>query len=263
MTMPVTRKFNNIYLVVKDGQFPNYLKKQHSRLKIINHSQIIPKEYLPTFNSFAIECYIHHIPNLTKNYIYMNDDFMFLKACDPSYFLENNIPVNLYTGKPYPYTSIKGDIDLTEYMFLDGLRHSNKILDKLTITEPRYEPVSHTPQMYNKNFDFEIENRLKNFIIEEGAPNVYDSTGMSKFRKNNNLYLVPVVKWYLYKYWFNSKFKETDSLVLNLIENISNLDDQIGPDKKFLCIEYVDDNNTEKYFSFMNKLFPDKSTFEE
>ena len=29
--------YNNIYIIVKDGQFPKYLKKDHPKIKIVNH----------------------------------------------------------------------------------------------------------------------------------------------------------------------------------------------------------------------------------
>lgn len=41
----------------------------------IPHEAVIPSEYLPTFNSHAIETYLHHIPNIAENFIYLNDDF--------------------------------------------------------------------------------------------------------------------------------------------------------------------------------------------
>ena len=42
--------YNKIYLLVKDDQFPRYLKKNHPKIKVIKHSDIIPKEYI-TFSS--------------------------------------------------------------------------------------------------------------------------------------------------------------------------------------------------------------------
>jgi hypothetical protein len=254
--------FNNIYLVVKDGQFPFYLKHEHPKLKVIKHSDIIPEEYLPTFNSLAIECYLHHIPNLSENYLYLNDDFMFLKNTQPSYFIENDKPVYLYTGKPYEYYRLQGAIDLNSYEFIDGIRYNNYILNSIGFKEPRYQPVSHTPQMYNKKFDYEIEKFFKNYYIEGYDIDLYDLTGMSKFRKNNNLFLVSIMKGYLYKYWFDIQFKETSSLVLTLDNNNSQLDKTLDLKNQFLCMESVGHNNIEKYYNFMEDLYPEKSSFE-
>jgi hypothetical protein len=46
--------FHKIYIVVHDHQKPTWLKET-DKLKIIKHSDIIPKKYLPTFNSLCIE----------------------------------------------------------------------------------------------------------------------------------------------------------------------------------------------------------------
>lgn len=49
--------------------------QQDERFRWVNHSDVIPERYLPTFNSHAIETYLHHIPALAENFLYLNDDF--------------------------------------------------------------------------------------------------------------------------------------------------------------------------------------------
>jgi len=78
----------NIYIVT-DNQIPSWLnveKTSNNKIKIINHTEIIPLEYLPTFNSHVIELFLHKIPNLSKYFIYLNDDIVFLKEIDISHF---------------------------------------------------------------------------------------------------------------------------------------------------------------------------------
>ncbi|NSY19990.1 stealth conserved region 3 domain-containing protein [Neorhizobium sp. AL 9.2.2] len=41
----------------------------------VPHEDVIPEQYLPTFNSHAIETFLHRIPNISENFIYLNDDF--------------------------------------------------------------------------------------------------------------------------------------------------------------------------------------------
>ena len=63
----------NVYLVVsRESQVPVWVDR--SRLKVILHSDIIPAEYLPVFNSCAIEMYLHRIPGLSERFLYFNDD---------------------------------------------------------------------------------------------------------------------------------------------------------------------------------------------
>jgi Stealth protein CR2, conserved region 2/Stealth protein CR1, conserved region 1 len=62
--------------VVTDGQSPSWLKPSAS-LTIIDHRELIPESFLPTFDSGNIESYIHRIPNLSERYFYLNDDVFF------------------------------------------------------------------------------------------------------------------------------------------------------------------------------------------
>ena len=46
-----------------------------TKVRIITHEQIIPRKFLPTFNSSVIELFLHKIPGLSEHFIYVNDDF--------------------------------------------------------------------------------------------------------------------------------------------------------------------------------------------
>ena len=253
--------FRYIHLVVKDGQFPKYLNRNHPKLKVVNHSNIIPSKYLPTFNSMAIEAYLHHIPGLTKNYIYMNDDFMFLKHTTPSYFLKNDIPINLYSEKQIDYDKDDHSIDVDSYDYRSGFIFNNLILNDITKKEKRYE-YSHVPKIYNKIYDYGIENRLKNYYVNDNNINIYDKTGMSKFRRTDNLFLVSLLKPYLYVNWYKGIHKKTELTVLTLDDFNKLLDKPVNLNKNFLCIQEVGHYNIKKYLDFMNKIYPTKSTFE-
>ena len=81
----------NIY-VVTNGQVPTWLNTDNDRVKIIPHSDIIPDEYLPTFNSHVIESCLHKIPGLAEHYVYFNDDVMLLRPVKPTdFFTENGL----------------------------------------------------------------------------------------------------------------------------------------------------------------------------
>ena len=54
---------NRIFLVTA-GQRPEWLQEA-GKLKLIDHQDFIPKEYLPTFSSHAIELNFHRIPGLS------------------------------------------------------------------------------------------------------------------------------------------------------------------------------------------------------
>lgn len=64
---------DKIHLVVMmDSQVPEWVNR--NTVNIIYHEDIIPKEYLPLFNSSSIEMFLHKIPGLSNEFIYFNDD---------------------------------------------------------------------------------------------------------------------------------------------------------------------------------------------
>lgn len=78
---------NRIFFVTA-GHLPDWLNPDHPKLKIIHHSDFIPKEFLPTFNSHTIENNLHRIKELSENFVYFNDDFYLLRKTRPEDFFK-------------------------------------------------------------------------------------------------------------------------------------------------------------------------------
>ncbi|MDD6919880.1 MAG: stealth family protein [Eubacteriales bacterium] len=74
------------------GHIPQWLNTNNSKLNIVNHSDFIPKEYLPTFSSHVIELNLHNIPDLSEHFIYFNDDVYLNKNTKPEDFFVDGIP---------------------------------------------------------------------------------------------------------------------------------------------------------------------------
>lgn len=84
---------NHIYIVT-DGQCPEWLDTSNPKISIVDHSEIMPAEALPTFNSQAIESCIYRIPGLSEHFILGNDDTMFVQKTSPStFFNEEGLPI--------------------------------------------------------------------------------------------------------------------------------------------------------------------------
>jgi hypothetical protein len=85
VNMPFIR---NVYLVVSHpSQVPQWVDRNN--LKIVLHEDIIPAEYLPTFNSTTIEMFLHRIPGLDEQYIYFNDDIFPVMPSVPEDFFRD------------------------------------------------------------------------------------------------------------------------------------------------------------------------------
>ena len=80
--MPFIRK---VHLVVShDSQVPKWVNRE--AVNVVLHKDIIPVEYLPTFNSNTIEMHLHRIANLDEEYLYFNDDIFPVAKCEPEDF---------------------------------------------------------------------------------------------------------------------------------------------------------------------------------
>ncbi|NLR31736.1 Stealth CR1 domain-containing protein [Levilactobacillus tujiorum] len=83
---------NHIFLVT-DHQKPDWLNVK-GKIRIIDHSEIIEHQYLPTFNSNAIELNAHKIPGLSENFVLFNDDFLLNAPVQPEDFFRDDHPVD-------------------------------------------------------------------------------------------------------------------------------------------------------------------------
>lgn len=80
-------------IVRSDEDIPEWLDR--SKVNIIYHSDYIPKQFLPTFNSGTIESFMSNLL-LSENYIYSNDDMIVLNDLKSTDFFKE---ANLLIGR--------------------------------------------------------------------------------------------------------------------------------------------------------------------
>ena len=83
------------------GHYPDWLNTQHPKLHLVKHSDYIPEEYLPTFNSNTIELNYHRINDLSEKFVLFNDDIFILRPASPDFFFSGSNPV-LESSLRYP-----------------------------------------------------------------------------------------------------------------------------------------------------------------
>lgn len=64
--------------VAHAGQPPEWAS-EFPGVNFVNQSALVPEDVFPTFQSDAVEVFLHRIPELSEHYIYANDDFFFAK----------------------------------------------------------------------------------------------------------------------------------------------------------------------------------------
>ncbi|MDG1023763.1 MAG: Stealth CR1 domain-containing protein [Flavobacteriaceae bacterium] len=79
--------------IVTDHQTPVFLDTSHPKIEIVNHTEIIPKEILPTFNSSLMEYFVYKIPDLSEHFLFANDDTFIHADLEPSFFFKEGIPL--------------------------------------------------------------------------------------------------------------------------------------------------------------------------
>ncbi len=254
-------KYTNFYryiFIVLNHSPPSWLNIEHPQIKIIHHNQIDDlKDNLPTFNSQAIECNLHKIPDITDEFLYFNDDFFINSNIDYNFFKINN-KVNVYIDN---YLSPKGEPKKNMSGFFNAWMNSNKILDNYYKKEKRYT-IEHCPYFIDKYIVKILENNFKEH---------FENTTKSKFRELNNINpLCSLIQYhYLYKdigQIKKSKNCKTIFLKDDYEENKKRIKLLTNTNIKIFCIEdnMLEDKkeNIQLIKNFLSKKYPNKSQFE-
>ena len=83
---------NKVYFITC-GQKPDWLDESNPKLRLVNHKDYIPSEYLPTFQSNTIELNLHRIDELSEHFVLFNDDVFLLRPQKPNCFYRNGLPL--------------------------------------------------------------------------------------------------------------------------------------------------------------------------
>ncbi len=248
---------NKLYLVVFDEeQIPNWLNKDCNKLKIIYHKDIIPEEFLPNFNSTIVEMFIHKIPDISDNVIFVNDDMWFMKNIPAEMYFENDRPVHQYTIK-------NGKFNYRACMWDFILANTYELYHKITGAYHLFD-TRHMPMPVNMN--------MQKFVWYKHENEILNSCKNAKIRKSHSLsnqlfyYLdefnkhainKPIYKTFICKaIGLNDKTKYND--IENLIKSshIVCLNDNETLTKR-------NEDNVRKWIDELGqKYFPNKSIFE-
>jgi hypothetical protein len=80
----------HLYLLT-DRQVPSWLDTDHPKITVVDHADVFERpDWLPTFNSNAIESRLHRIDGLAEHALYFNDDVVLTGPCTPETFFVPN-----------------------------------------------------------------------------------------------------------------------------------------------------------------------------
>lgn len=109
---------------VTSGQKPEWLDASNPKINMVNHSDFIPSQFLPTYNSVVIERYMYRIPGLAEHFVYFNDDFYIINNLPQERFFRDGLPSDIAVFDYNPswsqwYVRIKNNVKIIN-------RHFNK-----------------------------------------------------------------------------------------------------------------------------------------
>ena len=267
---------NKIYFVTY-GHLPEWLEVNNDKLVIVNHKDFIPTKYLPTFNSATINLNLHRIKGLSEQFIYANDDMIFLKKCNESDFFKNNLPcdcaiqdvIGSYKNDCF-YHMILNDLTLLNSIskkrqnikknfckwfnlkYGSAAFMKNVCLSRFNLYTGFFEP--HTPAPYLKSNYEQIWEKFSNEL----------NTSCCKKFRSNDCNTENLARWYAIG---NGKFVPTARNKNGYYTFMSDrkLDSVIAKQKyKMICINY--DSSPERNNSvlkMLDSIFPDKSIYEK
>lgn len=246
--------------LITDSQIPTWLDSENSKICIIDHQDILPAESLPCFNSALIEKFFHKIPDLSEHFIYANDD-MFLNR--PA------VPEDFFTPEGLPIVRLKRKIfRKLQWFWRERIRqkplknYSASIKRASAMIEKLYGIYytgmpHHNIDAYRKSFcQYVAENVLKK---------EFRSNWQNHLRSDNDVQRIV----YSYIALAEKKAKlryvsETESMIVR-VHKEKDYDKLEKKKPLFFCMndsEYVKDYQRVTLRKMLDKLFPNKSSFE-
>ncbi|MCQ2975604.1 MAG: stealth family protein [Bacteroidales bacterium] len=266
---------NKIYLVTC-GHLPNWINITDNLIHV-KHEDFIPEQFLPTFNSATINLNLHNINGLEENFIYANDDMIFLSKTKEEDFFRKGLPcdiaiqdVNGSYKNDYFYHMILNDMTKLNtlykkkavikkhpfkwFNFKYGIKGfvKNCSLSRFALFSGFYEP--HSPAPYKKS-EF---NKIWETFPQDMALSCQEKF-RSPYCNTENLMRWSAIcsgNFHPYSRHKNSYYSfMNDSKLLSIINKKK---------YKMLCINY--DSTPEKnkaVLEALEKVFPNKSKYEK
>lgn len=249
----------NIYIIT-DNQTPAWLDTSNPRIHIVDHSEIMPPEALPCFNSNVIEHHIFNIPGLADRFLYANDDMLFNRPATPDmFFAPDGLPYIRMNRRPMRklLLTIKQKVLGKKLSYYNTVVHNAALLAESRFKKYHGLKAHHNIDAYLKSDCIETEamfadNLTPTFINHERKPNdiersLFSYTALSRGRAH----LIPV--------------SQKTSLRVH-IQNPRHYSKLASYNPLLFCMndsEYARDEDRRHAADFLQQRFPKKSQFEK
>ena len=256
MYAPWVRKI----FIVTDEQVPSWLDTSNPRIRVVDHTEIMPEVCLPCFNATVIEHFLWNIPGLSEHFLFANDDMLINRSLSPSFFFaDDGLPVirlnhsglrNFYLAFKKKFLGIK----FKKYVLL--------VYNAAKLVETKYGvfygcKTHHNIDAYLKSdyqrieemFKEEIEPTLGNHVRSENdiQRSLYAYVAMAE-KRCHPVYVDRKTSF---------RFHIQNMKHYNMLEEYNPM---------LFCMndsEYATDDDRRKVTEFLKRRFPDRSEFEK
>lgn len=276
---------NNVYLVTC-GHVPQWLNVNAPKLKLVSHEDYIPKEYLPTFNTNAIELNFHRIKELKEHFVYFNDDVFLMRPCRPEDFFGAGLPNHCAIAYPLQNPDNGGYYHF-QFAAIGAINHvyGGRINDIMGEnpekwfcrqygSEMRFNKyaaqMDQLPGMYHSHLAAPIKKTTFEEVWET-YPKLMSETSSHQFRRYEDVLLQIMSMWEMMNGKFNPVSEDHfGKLFSDPVRQIDDVLDAIGSEK--YCSVCINDSERVSHEEFlktkkmllerMEAVFPEKSSFE-
>lgn len=124
-----------VVLFTMRPQAPAWLRRDHPKVRIVHHDEVMDPAILPTFNCNTIESHLHLVPELRSQFLYLNDDFLFGRATRPGDFFAPDGRIKVFgslVGEHPPFRIYDGRHRLVSLGFIE---HAPILVDRELLAE--------------------------------------------------------------------------------------------------------------------------------
>jgi hypothetical protein len=165
-----------VFLVTIRPQVPAWLDTASPDLRVVHHDEFMDACDLPTFNSFAILASLHRLPEVSRRFLYVEDDYLFGAPTERSAFVAADGRLRFYADhRRARDASCRGREGLSPWTASHA--SANHLLDKRYGRQGR-RMLRHAPLV------IDVERWRETISV---WPEVFASTIGSRFRAPENV----------------------------------------------------------------------------
>lgn len=246
--------------IVTDNQVPEWLNTANPKIQIVDHTEILPAECLPCFNSVVIEHHLYKIPDLSEHFLYANDDMFINKPVIPTdFFAKDSLPLVRLNRRP-----LRKWINLFKIKILGKQLNNYKqtIHNAALLVEQKYgiyyngkthhnidaylkSTYQHTRQVFDKEISVTLSNHVRS--SNDIQRNIYSYVALAEKRGHlcyvtqHTSFRLHIDNRKLYK-----KFERYKPMLFCMNDS-----------------QFVNDDDRRYAAAFLKNLFPNKSQFEK